>query len=89
MDDDGTERCQIEIVATILETCGRFLYNCPETHIRTDNLVHIHSLLISDDCTQLKTMMRLKNVKHLDPRLDTLVDNAYYMCKVRDKFAIT
>lgn len=56
----------IDITCNLLETCGRFLYKLPETHVRTKNL--------------LEMMMRLKNVQNLPPRLDTMVENAFYQC---------
>lgn len=31
--------------------------------------------------------MRLKNVKNLDPRHSTLVENAYYLCKPPERSA--
>ena len=41
----------------------RFLYRCPETKVRTNNL--------------LTTMMRLRNVKHFDNRQETVIDVRY------------
>ena len=35
----------------------------------------------------LETMLRLKKVKNLDNRLDTMVDNAYYICRPPEKSA--
>ncbi|RHY42959.1 hypothetical protein DYB30_003747 [Aphanomyces astaci] len=57
----------VVIATTFLETCGRFLYCSKYTHVRTAQCLEI--------------MMRLKAAKHLDPLADTLVQNAYYMCK--------
>ena len=57
----------IDVACNLLETCGRFLYRSPETTIRMANMLEI--------------LMRLKNVKNLDPRHSTLVENAYYLCK--------
>lgn len=56
----------IDVACNLLETCGRFLYRTPETHIRTKNL--------------LEKMMRLKHTNNLQTRLETMVDNAYYYC---------
>ena len=56
----------IDVACNLLETCGRFLYKLPETHVRTKNLLEI--------------LMRLKNASTLPPRLDTMVENAYYYC---------
>lgn len=35
----------------------------------------------------LEILMRLKNVKNLDPRQSTLVENAYYLCKPPERSA--
>ncbi|GLT88919.1 hypothetical protein SLE2022_069260 [Rubroshorea leprosula] len=64
--DDFTHH-NIDVACNLLETCGRFLYRSPETTIRMTNMLEI--------------LMRLKNVKNLDPRHSTLVENAYYLCK--------
>lgn len=56
----------IDIACNLLETCGRFLYKTPETHVRTKNL--------------LEMMMRLKSTQNLQNRLDAMVENAYYQC---------
>jgi regulator of nonsense transcripts 2 len=64
----------IEVACHLLETAGRFLYRSPETHVRTKNMLEI--------------MMRLKNAKNLDSRLDTMVENAYYYCKPPEKLAV-
>ena len=63
----------IEVTCNLLETCGRFLYRSPETHIRTNNL--------------LDTMLRLKNVKTLDNRMENMIENAYYYCKPPERAA--
>ncbi|EEY60387.1 regulator of nonsense transcripts 2, putative [Phytophthora infestans T30-4] len=57
----------VHVATTFLENCGRFLYCSKHTHARTVNCLSI--------------MMKLKAAKHLDPQLETLVENAYYMCK--------
>ncbi|TDH72466.1 hypothetical protein CCR75_006098 [Bremia lactucae] len=57
----------VHVATTFLENCGRFLYCSKHTHGRTVNC--------------LSVMMKLKAAKHLDPQLETLVENAYYMCK--------
>uniref|UniRef100_A0A1D1Y076 Regulator of nonsense transcripts 2 n=2 Tax=Anthurium amnicola TaxID=1678845 RepID=A0A1D1Y076_9ARAE len=63
----------IDVACNLLETCGRFLYRSPETTIRMANMLEI--------------LMRLKNVKNLDPRHSTLVENAYYLCKPPERSA--
>ncbi|XP_038978276.1 regulator of nonsense transcripts UPF2-like [Phoenix dactylifera] len=70
--DDFTHH-NIDVACNLLETCGRFLYRSPETTIRMANMLEI--------------MMRLKNVKNLDPRHSTLVENAYYLCKPPERSA--
>ncbi|OWZ09457.1 LOW QUALITY PROTEIN: Regulator of nonsense transcripts 2 [Phytophthora megakarya] len=57
----------VHVATTFLENCGRFLYCSKHTHVRTVNCLNV--------------VMKLKAAKHLDPQLETLVDNAYYMCK--------
>ncbi|XP_056604924.1 regulator of nonsense transcripts 2 isoform X2 [Triplophysa dalaica] len=56
----------IEMACTLLETCGRFLFRSPESHLRTSVL--------------LDQMMRKKQAQHLDVRYVTMVENAYYYC---------
>ncbi|CAN8284822.1 unnamed protein product [Cochlearia groenlandica] len=63
----------IDVACNLLETCGRFLYRSPETTLRMTNMLDI--------------LMRLKNVKNLDPRQSTLVENAYYLCKPPERSA--
>ncbi|XWS66111.1 hypothetical protein CRYUN_Cryun05aG0172300 [Craigia yunnanensis] len=70
--DDFTHH-SIDVACNLLETCGRFLYRSPETAIRMANMLEI--------------LMRLKNVKNLDPRHSTLVENAYYLCKPPERSA--
>ncbi|GLJ39978.1 hypothetical protein SUGI_0817920 [Cryptomeria japonica] len=70
--DDFTHH-NIDVSCNLLETCGRFLYRSPETTIRMANMLEI--------------MMRLKNVKNLDARHSTLVENAYYLCKPPERSA--
>ncbi|XP_073116854.1 regulator of nonsense transcripts UPF2 isoform X2 [Elaeis guineensis] len=70
--DDFTHH-NIDVACNLLETCGRFLYRSPETTIRMANMLEI--------------LMRLKNVKNLDPRHSTLVENAYYLCRPPERSA--
>ncbi|KZV46480.1 hypothetical protein F511_10585 [Dorcoceras hygrometricum] len=70
--DDFTHH-NIDVACNLLETCGRFLYRSPETSVRMSNMLEI--------------LMRLKNVKNLDPRQSTLVENAYYLCKPPERSA--
>jgi regulator of nonsense transcripts 2 len=70
---DDFSHHNIDVACNLLETCGRFLYRSPETSIRMGNMLEI--------------LMRLKNVKNLDPRHSTLVENAYYLCKPPERSA--
>ncbi|XP_017697728.2 regulator of nonsense transcripts UPF2 isoform X2 [Phoenix dactylifera] len=70
--DDFTHH-NIDVACNLLETCGRFLYRTPETTIRMANMLDI--------------LMRLKNVKNLDPRHSTLAENAYYLCRPPERSA--
>jgi regulator of nonsense transcripts 2 len=64
---DDFSHHNIDMSCNLLETCGRFFYRSAETTIRMSNMLEI--------------LRRLKNVKNLDPRHSTLVENAYYLCK--------
>ncbi|KAH9602111.1 hypothetical protein KSS87_007395 [Heliosperma pusillum] len=68
---DDFSHHNIDVACNLLETCGRFLYRSPETSVRM--------------AIMLEILMRLKNVKNLDPRHCTLVENAYYLCKPPDR----
>ncbi|KAG0470537.1 hypothetical protein HPP92_017237 [Vanilla planifolia] len=70
---DDFNHHNIDVACNLLETCGRFLYRQPETSIRMANMLEI--------------LVRLKNVKNLDPRHSTLVENAYYLCKPPERSA--
>uniref|UniRef100_A0A0A9YP83 Nonsense-mediated mRNA decay protein 2 n=1 Tax=Lygus hesperus TaxID=30085 RepID=A0A0A9YP83_LYGHE len=54
----------IEMACNILETCGRYLYRNPESHMRTK--------------VYLEDMMRLKSATALDIRYTNMIENAYY-----------
>eukprot|EP01116_Phalansterium_solitarium_P000218 TRINITY_DN10128_c0_g1_i1.p1 TRINITY_DN10128_c0_g1~~TRINITY_DN10128_c0_g1_i1.p1 ORF type:complete len:1390 (-),score=694.08 TRINITY_DN10128_c0_g1_i1:248-4417(-) len=56
----------VDVACNLLETCGRFLYRSPETHVRTKNL--------------LDKMMRLKNAQNMQHRIDNMIENAYFYC---------
>ncbi|XP_074308336.1 regulator of nonsense transcripts UPF2-like [Silene latifolia] len=68
---DDFSHHNIDVACNLLETCGRFLYRSPETSVRMSIMLEI--------------LKRLKNVKNLDPRHSTLVENAYYLCKPPDR----
>ncbi|KAI8373653.1 armadillo-type protein [Choanephora cucurbitarum] len=71
--DDFTNH-NIDVVCNLLETCGRFLFRSPETNARMAGM--------------LETVMRKKNVQHLDSRYALMVENAYYQANPPDKPAI-
>ncbi|CAN0234153.1 unnamed protein product, partial [Laminaria digitata] len=64
LDDFGS--LAVQTMSALLETCGRFLFRQRLTHQRMRNF--------------LSVMMKLKKAKNLDPRLEALVDNAFYTC---------
>uniref|UniRef100_A0A0E0H3B4 MIF4G domain-containing protein n=1 Tax=Oryza nivara TaxID=4536 RepID=A0A0E0H3B4_ORYNI len=64
---DDFSHHNIDVACNLLETCGCFLYHLQETTIHMSNMLEI--------------LWRLKNVKNLDPCHNTLVENAYYLCK--------
>ncbi|KAK6645227.1 hypothetical protein RUM43_001503 [Polyplax serrata] len=54
----------VEMVCNLFETCGRFLFNHPESRQRTK--------------VYLEQMMRKKSVMALDSRYATMTENAFY-----------
>jgi len=68
--DDFTQK-SIDVLSALLETAGRFLFRTPETAVRMSNI--------------LEVMMKKKNAKNLDPRANTLLENAYYASKPPEK----
>ena len=62
------------MVSQLLDTCGRFLYRSPETHVRTKYL--------------LEVMMRKKGALALDERQHTMLANSFYYCNPPEKKAI-
>jgi len=65
MDDFAFQN--IDLACSILEVCGRFLYRTQATHERTVNLIN--------------AMLRIKQHKNLDARYNTMIENAYYVCR--------
>ncbi|VDO03892.1 unnamed protein product [Rodentolepis nana] len=57
---------QIDMTCGLLDTCGRFLYRSPETHIRTKIYLDI--------------MTRKKLAMHMDQRYSQMIDEAIYTC---------
>ncbi|KAI8820667.1 armadillo-type protein [Fimicolochytrium jonesii] len=68
---DNFKHHNIELLCVLLESCGRFLFKSPETHLRTSNYLDI--------------LMRKKNVEHVDSRQTFMIENAYYQCNPPDK----
>eukprot|EP00929_Paragymnodinium_shiwhaense_P107778 TRINITY_DN7413_c0_g1_i1.p1 TRINITY_DN7413_c0_g1~~TRINITY_DN7413_c0_g1_i1.p1 ORF type:complete len:1288 (-),score=489.83 TRINITY_DN7413_c0_g1_i1:535-3900(-) len=64
---DDFSQHNAEMCANMLQCCGRYLLYSPETAQRTENL--------------LERMMRLKNVKSLQLRLEVMIEDAYYQLK--------
>lgn len=58
---------RVDIACHLLETCGRFVYRTPSTHIRMGNI--------------LETIWRLKSVKNMEARQNTLVETAFFASK--------
>ncbi|CDF38846.1 unnamed protein product [Chondrus crispus] len=58
---------RVDIACHLLETCGRFLYRTPATHVRMGNI--------------LETIWRLKSVKNMEARHNALVETAYFASK--------
>lgn len=55
---------QIEMTCHLLETCGRYLHRCPDSHLKMNLL--------------LEQMMRKKSLLPFDSRYITPIENAYY-----------
>lgn len=68
--DDFTNM-NVEMLAAILESCGRYLYLLPPTHERMEHVV--------------ETMLRLRRVKNLDVKQQNLLENAYFCVKPPDR----
>ncbi|XP_059153524.1 regulator of nonsense transcripts 2-like isoform X2 [Physella acuta] len=54
----------IEMTCALLETCGRFLYRSPDSHYRTK--------------IYLEVMMRKRSAMKLEPRYESMIENAFY-----------
>ena len=61
----------VELLSVLLETCGRYLYLLPFTHMRIEEV--------------LDTILRLKRAKHIDVRQQDLIDSAYFAVKPPEK----
>ncbi len=58
---------RVDIACHLLETCGRMIYRTPASSLRMGNL--------------LDTVWRLKSVKNLEARHNTLVETAFFAAK--------
>lgn len=56
----------IDLICSILETCGRFLYRTGATHVRVKKLLEI--------------LKKKRAALNLDTRQNSLIDNAVYYC---------
>ncbi|CAG2173385.1 unnamed protein product, partial [Oppiella nova] len=65
----------IEMTCNLLETCGRYLYRSPDSHLRSKLL--------------LDQMMRKKALLPFDSRYITNIENAYYFANPPESQAIT
>ena len=63
----------VELLALLLETCGRYLYLLPHT---TDKMMGV-----------LNTMLRFRRAKNLDLRQQTLLETAYFVVKPPERVA--
>lgn len=73
----------VENVANLLETCGRFLLRSPETAETAKNMVRS----LSDVCSilklrQVELMRRKMATQHFDQRQIVTLENAFYMVSV-------
>ncbi|KAI8063219.1 armadillo-type protein [Gongronella butleri] len=71
--DDFTNQ-NIDIVCSLLESCGRYLLRTPETNARMQSM--------------LDTVMRKKTVQRLDTRQVLMIENAYYMANPPERSAV-
>lgn len=71
---DDFNRANVEMVAVLLETCGRFLLRSEETHERMKSV--------------LEMLRRKRAAQNLDQRQLVLLDNAYYQCNPPEREAI-
>jgi regulator of nonsense transcripts 2 len=63
----------VELIAAIFETCGRFLYLTPYTHDRLEEA--------------LNTMLRLRRQHHVTARHQSLLEVAYFAVKPPERVA--
>eukprot|EP01125_Pyxidicula_operculata_P019478 TRINITY_DN7077_c0_g3_i5.p1 TRINITY_DN7077_c0_g3~~TRINITY_DN7077_c0_g3_i5.p1 ORF type:complete len:1281 (+),score=421.17 TRINITY_DN7077_c0_g3_i5:575-3844(+) len=64
----------VDVACALLETCGRYLYKTPETHMRTK--------------TMMERMIRLKEGKNFDNKQETMIENAFFSCQPPERPAM-
>ena len=64
----------VDLMATLLETCGRFLYLLPVTNARLENV--------------LEAVMRHRRGRNMDLRQQQLLEAAYFMVKPPDRHVV-
>lgn len=64
----------VDLVATLLETCGRFLYLLPVTYARLERV--------------LDTVMRHRRGRNMDLRQQQMLEAAYFMVKPPDRLVV-
>lgn len=62
-----------QLLAVLLETCGRFLYLLPYTHERMNEI--------------LNSMLRLRRARNIDLNMQTLLEGAYFAVKPPERVA--
>lgn len=73
LDDFG--RVSVEMLALLVETCGRYLYRMPATHVPMQSV--------------LDQMRRKRTAHHLEEHHSLLLDNAYFKCVPPELPAVT
>ncbi|CAN8061286.1 unnamed protein product [Agarophyton chilense] len=59
---------RVDLACHLLESCGRYVYLSPTTHIRMSTI--------------LETLWRLKSVKNLEARHNTLIETAFFAVRL-------
>lgn len=59
---------RIDAACHLLESCGRYVYRTPSSHARMGNI--------------LDTLWRVKSVRNLEARYNTLIENAFFSVKL-------
>lgn len=59
---------RVDLACHLLETCGRYVYLSPSTHIKMSNI--------------LETLWRLKSVRNLEARHNALIETAFFAVRL-------